>query len=183
MNVKLRPTTHDDLDFVVALEHSAENRRFVNVWSRDQHLAALSSEDLRHLIVESADGKRAGYVILAGLLDPNRSIEFRRIVIGDKQRGFGKEALRLVKMMAFDELSAHRLWLDVKEDNLRARHVYKSQGFSIEGVMRECLKADEGYESLVLMAILEAEYRSEDRPPIRSAEDDARSRLHGSQSC
>jgi diamine N-acetyltransferase len=184
MNIKLRRTSHDDLDFVVGVERSAENRRFVNVWTPDQHLATLSSEDLLHLIVESTvDGRRVGYVIVAGVLNVNRSIEFRRIVIAEKRQGFGKEAVRLVKTLAFDELRAHRLWLDVKEHNLRARHVYQAEGFAIEGTLRECLKTDDGYESLVLMAILETEYRSGARPPISSGEDQARRHLRGSQSC
>jgi len=184
MNIKLRRTSHDDLDFVVGVEHSAENRRFVNVWTRDKHLAALSSEDVLHLIVESTvDGRRVGYVILAGLLDVNRSIEFRRIVIAEKRQGLGKEAVRLVKTLAFEELRAHRLWLDVKEHNLRARHVYEAEGFAIEGTWRECLQTDEGWESLVFMAILETEYRLEARSPITSGEDQARPHRRGSQSC
>ena len=160
MNIRLLRTTKDDLDFVLSAEQSPENRSFVSVWEREQHLGALTSNDLSHLIIENiADGSRVGYVILAGLADANQSIEFRRIVVTEKGKGYGKEALRLVKKMAFQELKAHRLWLDVKEHNVRARHVYESEGFVTEGVLRECIKAEGGFESLVVMSMLSGEYR------------------------
>ncbi len=112
-----------------------------------------------HLIIENtADGSRVGYIILAGLADVNQSIEFRRIVVTEKGKGYGKQALRLVKKLAFDELKAHRLWLDVKEHNVRARHLYEAEGFLAEGVLRECIKADVGFESLLVMSMLRDEY-------------------------
>jgi RimJ/RimL family protein N-acetyltransferase len=52
------------------------------------------------------------------------------------------------------------LWLDVFEHNARARHVYRSVGFVEEGVLRECVKQQERYASLVVMSILENEYRT-----------------------
>jgi diamine N-acetyltransferase len=159
MNIRLVRTTEDDLDFVLSAEQSSENRAFVTVWTREQHLDALASEDLSHLIIEnSAEGSRVGYIILAGLADAHQSIEFRRIVVTEKGKGYGKEALRVVKRLAFEELKAHRLWLDVKEHNVRARHLYEAEGFVAEGVLRECIKTDDGFESLVLMSILSSEY-------------------------
>jgi RimJ/RimL family protein N-acetyltransferase len=68
--------------------------------------------------------------------------------------------LEAVLSNAFDELFAHRLWLDVFEHNARARHVYRSVGFVEEGVLRECVKQQERYASLVVMSILENEYRT-----------------------
>ena len=159
MNIRLRRTSEDDLDFVLSAEQSKENRPFVSAWAREQHLGALTSEDLSHLIIEnSPDGKRIGYIILAGLADANQSIELRRIVVTEKGKGFGKEALRLVKQLTFEDLKAHRLWLDVKEHNVRARHVYESEGFVAEGVLRECIKAEVGFESLLVMSMLRDEY-------------------------
>jgi RimJ/RimL family protein N-acetyltransferase len=159
MNVSLRETREDDLPFVLGSEQSDENRPFVSVWTYEQHLAALTAEDLSHLIIESiADGSRVGYIILAGLAGPNQSVEFRRIVVTTKGKGYGREALRRARDLAFGELQAHRLWLDVKEHNYRARHLYDSEGFVVEGVLRECIKAEAGFESLVVMSVLRNEY-------------------------
>lgn len=172
MTICLRRTTEADLDFVLDAEQNSENREFVSAWTREQHQAACSSEDLRHLVIENLEGKRVGYIILAGLTDPNKSVEFRRIVVTEKNRGYGKKALREIKNFAFEELKAHRLWLDVKEHNTRARHVYKAEGFRAEGVLRECLKTESGYESLVVMSILDDEYENEsdiEKPKLRTA--------------
>ena len=156
--IHLRPTTEADLDFVLDAEQNADNRQFITVWNRERHQQAANSDDERHYIVESAaDGQRVGYVLVAGLTNPNRSIEFRRMVITDKAKGYGRETLRFVKKLAFEELKAHRLWLDVKEHNSRARSLYESEGFVVEGTLRECIKTDSGYESLVIMSILSEE--------------------------
>jgi len=164
MNIRLLRTGENDLAFVVGAEQHAENRSFVTVWTREQHLETLTSVDLSHLIIESIpDASRVGYIILAGLADANQSIELRRIVVTAKGKGYGREALRLIKSLVFEKLKAHRLWLDVKEHNARARRLYESEGFVAEGVLRECVKAEGGFESLVLMSILADEFR--ENPP------------------
>ncbi len=160
MKIRLRRTNESDLDFVLGAEQSAENRIFIGAWTREQHRVAFDAKDLSHLIIETIEGKPVGYVILAGLADANESIEFRRIVITEKNQGYGKQALRQIKKLAFEELKAHRLWLDVKEENARARHIYKAEGFVAEGVLRDCLKIENGYESLFVMSMLRDEYES-----------------------
>lgn len=113
-----------------------------------------------HLIIESQPlGQRLGFVILAGLTSESRSIEFMRIVVQEKGQGYGRETVRAVERYAFDTLSAHRLWLDVKAHDTRARALYEKEGFRHEGTLRECLVGPEGFESLVVMSMLEHEYR------------------------
>ena len=72
--------------------------------------------------------------------------------------GIGRAAVRLVKRFAFRKHGAHRLWLDVKEHNDRARRLYQAEGFIVEGVLRECLRGDSGFASLVVMSLLASEY-------------------------
>lgn len=72
-------------------------------------------------------------MIIAGLKNPNKSLELRRITIAKKGMGYGKEAFRIIKNWAFRVYNANRLWLDVKEDNVRALHLYQKQGFVLEG--------------------------------------------------
>lgn len=161
----LRRTLPEDLDFVVSAEQHEENRPFVIAWSQTQHQEALANAGLAHLICETVGNARAvGYIILAGLQNANQSLEFRRLVITDKGLGFGREAVKLVKKLAFKILNAHRLWLDVKEQNHRARSLYESEGFAVEGVLRECLKTETGFDSLVVMSMLRNEYRNADGP-------------------
>lgn len=161
MLVRLRKTQPDDINFVLNAENSEENRHFVFLWSEDQHRFALKDKNMAHFIVEaSTDHRCVGYIILAGLSVPNLNIELKRIVITEKSKGFGRSAIKIVKHYAFEQLHTHRLWLDVIERNNRAKSLYESEGFYVEGVLRECLKTTDGYQSLILMSILEQEYRT-----------------------
>ena len=156
--IRLRLTQYEDLEFVIGAENESENAQYIGNWSKTQHLESLSNSDILHLIIEdSKTGKHIGYIIMAGLDNPNNNIEFKRFVICDKGKGFGKETLRLIKEYSFNELRAHRLWLDVRYKNKRAQSVYKSQGFKEEGILRECILYKGNYESLIVMSILENE--------------------------
>jgi diamine N-acetyltransferase len=160
MEIELRRTTENDLPYVLAAEGDDDSRRFIAVWPEEKHRAALDDTNIQHLIIESKPNSQPiGFIMLAGLQGENRSIEFMRIVVTDKGKGYGRAAVRAIKRYAFDTLSAHRLWLDVKEQNTRARAVYAKEGFRYEGTLRECLKGPEGFESLVVMSVLEQEYR------------------------
>ena len=159
MEIELRQTTESDLQYVLSAEGNEENRRFITVWPEEKHRDVLDDANIEHLIIASKPtNQRIGFVILAGLQSEHRNIEFMRIVITEKGRGYGRAAVRAIKRHAFETLSAHRLWLDVKEHNMRARVLYEQEGFRYEGTLRECLKGPEGFESLVVMSMLEQEY-------------------------
>lgn len=161
MEIKLRRTTENDLQYVLSAQADEDSRPFVTAWPEEKHRAALDEANIEHLIVESKpNNQRIGFVILAGLESEHRNIEFMRIVITEKGKGYGKVAVQAIKRHAFETLAAHRLWLDVKEHNMRARTLYEKQGFRYEGTLRECLKVPEGFESLVVMSLLEQEYRN-----------------------
>lgn len=67
--------------------------------------------------------------------------------------------MRLVKAIAFDHLGAHRLWLDVRDHNVRAQRLYDSEGFVREGFLRDYNKVGDRFESLIIMSMLEDEHR------------------------
>lgn len=158
--IVLRKSRRDDLDYVLRTEQDPESKNFVLLWSREQHEEALDSRDFLHLIVEDKDGNRLGYVIILGMLNPNHCYEILRINLSVRNKGYGKKAMSLILDYLFNRLQAHRVWLDVRERNQRAKHVYESLGFKVEGVLRECIKSsDDNYESLILMGMLRTEYR------------------------
>ena len=159
VRVRLRPTMSSDLDYVVALEQAPENVPFTTPWARTQHEAAIRFPDFRHFIVEGGeDLAQVGFVILIGCRNPNLSIELKRMVIQAKGAGFGRAALRMSKKIAFDDLGAHRFWLDVKKRNSRAKALYDSEGFVVDGELREAVKTDQGFESLIVMSMLQSEF-------------------------
>ncbi|WP_218082399.1 GNAT family N-acetyltransferase [Anthocerotibacter panamensis] len=157
--IRLHPTISADLDFVLAAERDPENLPFIGQWTRQEHWAALGNPDLAHLLLERAsDSQPVGYALLTGLQGVDQCILLKRLVVTIKAKGYGRAALGALKELVFVQLQAHRFWLDVKEHNLRARHLYKTEGFVEEGVLRECLKTGAGFESLVVMSLLREEF-------------------------
>lgn len=157
--VRLRPTMSSDLDYVVSLEQAPQHLPLITPWERTQHEAAIRFPDFRHFIVEGgADFAPVGFVLLIGCRNPNRAIELKRMVIDAKGAGFGRAALRMAKKIAFDDLGAHRFWLDVKQRNSRAQALYDSEGFVVDGELRDAVRTDQGFESLVVMSMLRPEF-------------------------
>ena len=161
MGIRLRPTMLSDLDFVQTVETDGENLPFITPWERTQHEGAVRFPDFRHFIVEAGvEWARAGFVILQGCRSRHLSVELKRIVLQTKGQGLGRACVRLLKQMAFRDLHAHRFWLDVKSQNLRAQALYASEGFVEEGRLRESVKLEGGYESLIVMSMLDREYEA-----------------------
>ncbi|HKW97839.1 MAG TPA: GNAT family protein [Bryobacteraceae bacterium] len=158
--IALRHARPDDLPYILALENQFADLGFVGSDRAELHERRMAHPDSAYLVIER-DRRPFGFVILCGLDSPNRSIELKRIVVSEPGAGFGREALRLTVRMAFEQLSAHRLWLDVFSDNDRARRAYRAVGFIEEGTLRECVRHDDRFRSLVVMSILENECRLE----------------------
>ncbi|MDH6371179.1 diamine N-acetyltransferase [Paenibacillus sp. PastF-3] len=142
----LQRTTVQDLAFVLAIEQSEINRVYIGQWNKED------------LTVWDSSGKRVGYIIITGLQDTHLTVCIKRIVIHSKGFGYGKLSLCLVTDWIFRHTESHRLWLDVRDHNHRARHVYESCGFTLEGTLRDCIKVGEHFESLHIMSILRHEY-------------------------
>ncbi|MES3002188.1 MAG: GNAT family protein [Pseudomonadota bacterium] len=157
--VRLRPTMSSDLEFVVSLEQDPENLAFITPWEQTQHEAAIRFPDFRHFIIEGGEDLDAvGFLILIGCRSQNLSLELKRMVVRSKGAGFGRAALRVAKKVAFDDLGAHRFWLDVKASNSRAKALYDSEGFVVEGHLRDAVKVASGFDSLFVMSMLQPEF-------------------------
>lgn len=153
--ITLIPTTSAEIPLVIASEADDDTSPFIIPWTAERHLTALSDPDCAHRSIRDAKTDEwLGFVLLFGLSSPHRAIELRRIVCARKGLGIGRAAVRAIVALAFGSLGAHRLWLDVKTTNARARHLYASEGFSEEGILRDCLSGKDGFESLVLMSLL-----------------------------
>ena len=154
-----------DLDFVATVEADQRNLPFITPWDRTQHEGAVRFPDFRHFIVEAGpDGSRDGFVILQGCRNPHGSVELKRLVLQSKGQGLGRRCVRLLKQMAYRDLHAHRFWLDVKALNTRALALYASEGFVEEGRLRESVRVSasgaDGYDSLIVMSMLDREYQA-----------------------
>lgn len=159
--VRLRPTMQSDIDYVLSLEHDAANLPFITPWERVQHEGAIRFPDFRHFIIEGGSGLDAvGFLILIGCRSQHHALELKRMVVQRKGQGYGRAALRVAKRVAFDDLGAHRFWLDVKSRNTSAKALYEREGFVLEGMLRESVRSGDGFDSLIVMSMLRPEFEA-----------------------
>lgn len=154
----LRPANTEDIPAIVALERLPESARFVGQWSEGRHRATLSTPDARYLVSETEGGELRAYAILRGLAETSGSIELKRLVVHPPGQGLGRPVLAEVLRIAFEDFQAHRVFLDVFEDNPRALHLYRSFGFVEEGVLRDAARRDAEYCNLRLFSLLHCEW-------------------------
>jgi diamine N-acetyltransferase len=152
VRITLRPTARSDLASVLEIEAHPEVSPWITCWPAERHLEAIASPDEAHLTVIQAD-RAVGFVLLAGLGDPDRVIEFRRIALSSRGAGIGRVALAQTLQLAFSEYEAHRVWLDVLPGNMRARHLYESSGFRFERLLAGAHPSPDGPLPLLVMSI------------------------------
>ena len=128
--IELRPTRADELALLVQLENAPGTREFVTPNMLDVHRTNLARDDFVYLSILENQAV-VGVIILHLDADPH-SVEFRRIVVGDKNRGIGQQAIRAMEAWC-RSLGRLRVWLDVFETNLRARHLYEKLGYRCFG--------------------------------------------------
>ncbi len=134
-----------------------ETERFVE--------AQMSGQDPlnRALIISLREGEQCIGTTGCHNIDwRNRSAELG-IVIGKPEylgKGYGTEATELVLGFSFNELNLHRVYLHVFDFNLRAIGSYRKCGFVEEGRLRDAFSRAGNYHDIVVMGILEEEYRA-----------------------
>ena len=104
-------------------------------------------------VSQAESGELQAFAILRGLAESSRAIELKRIAVATLGQGLGRKILQELMRTTFEEFGAHRMWLDVFDDNARARHLYESLGFVYEGVLREAACRDGEFVSLRLMSL------------------------------
>lgn len=158
--IYLRKAQVSDIDYIMKLEEDEENKKFIVPFSRQEHLKVIEipGAAMDIIIAEKEGDNPIGYFWIQGLELDSKEIEWTHILIEKKGQGFGHEAMKLIKRYTFETLKAHRGWMDSKDYNDRALHLYESEGLQREGLIRETLFTNGVYENLVVLGILDREY-------------------------
>lgn len=126
--INLRESLYEELATFSEMERQSHARKFVNVIPLATHQKNFTDESVIYLSIEKTDGKLVGYFIL-GVEEELDSVEFRRIVIDENQRGIGQIAILQMEKYCKMTLDATRIWLDVYGDNERGKHIYEKLGY------------------------------------------------------
>ena len=79
------------------------------------------------------------------------------IAIGNRDyqnRGFGRDAIKLLTKYAFRLLNMNRVWIRVPASNQRALRCFLACGFVEEGRLRQHIWRDGSYDDIVHLAVL-----------------------------
>jgi len=155
MSIGLRRAEERDIPFIMACERRPGYEAYVGRWPEDKHRARMADPEFRYLVADDI-----GFAILHEIWMRPQNLYLKRIAVHDAERGHGKRLLASLTDWVFANTDAHRFWLEVVETNPRARHVYRSMGWSEEGMVREGYHDDAlgRRGSFVQMSILKTEW-------------------------
>lgn len=122
----LRDTKREELELICDMERG-EAPDFIIPYSIEKHHSEFAKSNVVYKSVW-CDGQLIGFFILV-LEQDARSVEFRRIVVSKPGLGYGKRIVKMVDQICRSEFGRLRVWLDVFQTNLRARHVYEQCGY------------------------------------------------------
>jgi len=126
---ELVPMTLAQLNAVVAIESAA----YDFPWTRGNFVDSLAAGYLARVLRES-DGRVAGYFVAMRGVDEMHLLNLTVAPV-DQGRGHGRRMLDALVMLCASQ-HARQLWLEVRESNARARHLYLRYGFRHIGVRR-----------------------------------------------
>jgi len=127
--VYLRDTIAEDLPKFVTFESEQETKQFITPYPLEWHQQEFKKpEKIYKTIVTRDNDHLVGFVILI-LDEDERSVEFRRIVIGPKGKGYGQATVKLLDELCKSELKRNRIRLGVYDFNLKGQYIYEKAGY------------------------------------------------------
>ena len=143
--LRLVPMTVSDLDEVLAIELQA----YPFPWTRGNFIDSLAVNHPAWLLRAPADGALWGYYVAMGGVE---EMHLLNITVAPSRQGQGL-AHRLLDDLDRQARTAGalQLWLEVRESNARARHVYERNGFMAVGRRKGYYPAAQSREDAVVM--------------------------------
>ncbi len=158
MDFRIRKATLEDADFVLALfarPHVIGEIHLPN--SVDGYQRALEDVRLEHLIIDRG-GEPFGNMVLETA--PEWLLTIRVLAVREQRCGAGRFAMEYAIRYGFDDIGAHRIFLEVLESNYAARRLYESVGFRVEGLYRDGYLDESGaFRNLVPYGMLVSDFR------------------------
>jgi len=122
--------------------------------------------------VDSKTDLTVGHISLGGISQRDRAGRITRVLVGnstERRRGICQGMVKALLRIGFDDLQLHRISLGVYDFNHAAIKCYLKAGFQQEGVLRDVVRHDDTYWSLIEMGILEDEWRALQSPADEAA--------------
>ncbi|KMN43365.1 MULTISPECIES: GNAT family N-acetyltransferase [Bacillus] len=173
--IKLENFTRNDFKQLI---NWIDSKEFLIQWSGNAFTYPLNEQQLERYI-ESANCENSntfvfkvideetknviGHISLGQIDNVNKSARIGKVLVGDtnmRGRSIGKQMMRAVLYIAFNELKLHRVTLGVFDFNTSAITCYEKIGFVKEGLLRDARKVGDTYWNLWEMSMLEYEWNN-----------------------
>lgn len=126
--ISIAASKAEELPAIQQMEQNEDTSRYIMAYSLEKHRAEFQKRDIFYKSIYEKTGKLVGFMILVSDAD-GISLEFRRIVVSDKGKGYGKRAVALVDRICTEEFGRSRIWLDVFDFNKRGQYIYEMHGY------------------------------------------------------
>jgi ribosomal-protein-alanine N-acetyltransferase len=129
--MRIRHGTPADIPGLMALERQTASAAH---WSRQQYQTALANEALSRVVLILEEGGMQGFIAGRAV---GEEWEIENIAVAEpvRRRGFGARLLAEFLDMA-RERGAEKVFLEVRESNSAARHLYEKRAFVQAGMRR-----------------------------------------------
>jgi diamine N-acetyltransferase len=147
-----------DIPFIMNTERIPGYEEFIGQWDEARHLDNLADPHNAYFVARDG-AEPVGFTIVRDWNSPERVTYLQRIAVARPNGGHGKTLVSKVLAAIFQQTQAHRVWLKVFPENLRAQRVYLALGFRSEGIARGASYRGDGvFRDQMVMAILRPEW-------------------------
>ncbi len=128
----------------------------------DEYLAPASGPEPTRRVyraaLQAAD-EIVGHIDLSNIDPENRVASVCRVLVDPARRGrgIGEQMMRQVVRIGFGDLRLHRLELRVFDFNAPAIACYEKVGFVREGLLRDWVRVQDTFWSVLVMSMLESD--------------------------
>ena len=165
----IRESTLADVDTFEKWERMPEVTEFFSInegQTKEECLAkynvdAADPTKIQLTILLKGEERMIGRIVITDI-EPEWKCELWRIYIADtalRGKGYGKQAMQAIMKFCFEDMKMQRLYLDYYTGN-PAQYLYKSLGFTYEGLLRKNCRKNGVLYDVNLMSMLKEEYRS-----------------------
>lgn len=162
-HIYLRALELEDLDFVYAIENDETiwelsntitpySKYVITEYLANAHRDIFEVKQLR-LVISSYEDAAVGMIDLFDFDFINKRAGVGIIVkeTSDRKKGFGSEALKLLKQYCKTHLDLHQLYCNISQENEASLKLFQNQGFEIVGLKKDWNFAQKGFKNEYLL--------------------------------
>ncbi|WP_191860059.1 GNAT family N-acetyltransferase [Hanstruepera ponticola] len=167
-HIYLRALEPEDLEFIYAIENDETlwelsntqtpySRYLIKEYLDNAYKDIYEVKQLR-LVISDFEDQALGLIDLFDFDFKNKRAGIGILIKSesDRQKGFGKEALKLLINYCFNQLQLHQLYCNISENNNMSVQLFKNQGFVPVGLKRDWNFNGNTFENEYLLQLIKS---------------------------